>query len=278
MASTGPHATIVEGLTIEGPSPRDATGMTAIRVFVSSPSDVGEERALARRLLSEVIPHRPLLRGRLSVEVVSWDGEHGSLPFDAGLSPQATVEQMRGRAADCDLVLVILWSRMGTPVLDVFGGTDGVYASGTEREYLDALQVRRRTGRPALWVYRRTEVPRVALNDPELDERRAQYQAVERFCGRIVADGCGLNPYSMPSEFGTLLLQHLEEWLALRLGPAAAGAASAGGQSLFLATRIGAFCDQHLVSEHCPVPFGGRAAELARLPTTRGRWSTAKAE
>ena len=48
-----------------------------IRVFLSSPGDVADERALARRLLKEELPYDPLLRGRVTLEVVSWDDPAG---------------------------------------------------------------------------------------------------------------------------------------------------------------------------------------------------------
>ena len=43
-----------------------------IRVFLSSPGDVADERALARRLLKEELPYDPFLRGRVAFDVVSW--------------------------------------------------------------------------------------------------------------------------------------------------------------------------------------------------------------
>ena len=42
-----------------------------IRVFLSSPGDVAEERELARRLLKDELPTDPFLRGRLTFDLVS---------------------------------------------------------------------------------------------------------------------------------------------------------------------------------------------------------------
>jgi hypothetical protein len=43
--------------------------------------------------------------------------------------------------SECDIVLVIFWSRMGTPLSDEHCKPDGTpYHSGTEWEYFDALQ------------------------------------------------------------------------------------------------------------------------------------------
>ena len=44
-----------------------------LRVFVSSPGDVADERDRARSLLKDKLPYRPFLRGRVTFDVVSWD-------------------------------------------------------------------------------------------------------------------------------------------------------------------------------------------------------------
>ena len=43
-----------------------------LRVFVSSPGDVADERAIARQIVED-LPYDPFLRGRMTTEVVAWD-------------------------------------------------------------------------------------------------------------------------------------------------------------------------------------------------------------
>lgn len=43
-----------------------------IRVFLSSPGDVADERELARQVIAD-LPYDPLLRSAVSFEIVAWD-------------------------------------------------------------------------------------------------------------------------------------------------------------------------------------------------------------
>ena len=54
-----------------------------LRVFLASPGDVADERALVRRLLKEELPYDPFLRGRVTFEVVSWDDPAAPTPMPA---------------------------------------------------------------------------------------------------------------------------------------------------------------------------------------------------
>ena len=42
-----------------------------LRVFLSSPGDVADERALARRVLKDELPYDPFLRGQVTFDAVS---------------------------------------------------------------------------------------------------------------------------------------------------------------------------------------------------------------
>ena len=56
------------------------------RIFLSSPGDVSEERALAREIIKNDLPYDPFLRGRASLEVVSWDDPSSPTPMLATLN------------------------------------------------------------------------------------------------------------------------------------------------------------------------------------------------
>jgi hypothetical protein len=76
----------------------------------------------------------------VALEEVSWDDPAAPVPLAAHLTPQEAINQQRPKPSDCDIVVVILWSRMGTPLPASDRKPDGSpYASGTECEFLDAI-------------------------------------------------------------------------------------------------------------------------------------------
>ena len=110
-------------------------------VFLSSPGDVAYERGLARDLLKDELPSDPLLLRSFTFDVVSWDDPAAPIPMDARITPQQAVNRFGPKPSECDVVIVILWARMGTH-LDVttFRKPDNsAYLSGTEWEFEDAL-------------------------------------------------------------------------------------------------------------------------------------------
>ena len=138
-----------------------------LRIFLSSPGDVAEERSLARELIDSVLPKLAHLRECVKLELVAWDDPAARIPMLATETPQDSVNAARPRPATCDIVIVILWSRMGTPLPDSIRKPNGEpYLSGTEWEYEDAVNSPREP-RPEVLVYRRTEEPKIGLRDPQ---------------------------------------------------------------------------------------------------------------
>jgi hypothetical protein len=174
-------------LVTDGRWPRDAAedgsycDVPLVRIFLSSPGDVGEERALVRHLIDSVLPKLAQFRERVKLELVAWDDPAARIPLLATEMPQASVNAARPRPATCDIVIVILWSRIGTPLPDSVRKPNGdAYLSGTEWEYQDAVNSSKQTP-PQVLIYRRTEKPKVELSDPELAEKLTQFQRVETF-------------------------------------------------------------------------------------------------
>jgi tetratricopeptide (TPR) repeat protein len=203
----------------------DAQPLT-FRVFLSSPGDVAEERRSARDVM-EALEGSHLLRGKVRFDILEWNDEHAAAPMDARETPQASVNRYTGRPADCDLTLVILWSRIGTPLPpDVVRANGTPYESGTVWEFEDA-----RAGGKPIFVYRRTGTPQIDLDDPELEIKRGQYDAVKAFfAGFTSPDGslqAGFNGYRDPDAFARLLRQHLEAFVNQRLDARAAASAEA---------------------------------------------------
>src|SRR4051812_31176957 len=174
-----------------------------LRVFLASPGDVGDERALVRHLLKDELPYDPFLRGRVTFDVVSWDDPTTPIALPARLRPQEAIIRFGTRPSECDIVVVVLWSRLGTHLdLTMFQKANGeLYLSGTEWEYEDACK-----GRPEIFIYRRTEVPNIALNVSDLAEKQRQYQLVGQFCEHISKKPDGsfrgnITDYATPTAF-----------------------------------------------------------------------------
>ena len=177
-----------------------------LRVFLASPGDVAEERGLALKLLED-LQYDPFLCERISLAAVAWD-RPGGVPMSAWISPQEAVARHLPLPSQCDIVVVILWSRLGTPLESKFGvkADGGFYQSGTEWEYLDAVKGRaERKDRPEILLYRRTEKVLLDPDAADFDARAAQRRKVTAFFdGFRNADGSlngGVNDYAKPAEF-----------------------------------------------------------------------------
>lgn len=193
-----------------------------VRIFLSSPGDVAEERKIARELIEGELQKHPSYR-HLKLEVIAWDDPDARIPMLANETPQQSVTNARPRPSTCDIVVVMLWARMGTPLPETIRKPDGErYLSGTEWEYLDAINSTW-DQKPAVLVYRRTQTPQVGLDDDDYADKLAQYKLVKSFFAQFRnADGSlkqGVNEYAEPDVFKEPLQQHLSELLH-RLCPA----------------------------------------------------------
>ena len=194
------------------------TRKPALRVFISSPGDVAEERVVVgqvlRRLQSE-------FEDRGAVEPVDW--EHEPLLATASFQEQIPLP------SQCDVVVSILWTRLGTRLPARIHRPDGsCYASGTEFEFEDAAAAFRRTAKPDLLVYRKTTDPQVSLGDERaLLERLGQKKALDEFFERWFRgkDGVTLeaafHSFAHAAELAALAEIHLRKLLD-RLLPAPA--------------------------------------------------------
>ncbi len=201
-----------------------------LRVFVSSPGDVGDERAAALGVLS-TIQNENWVRGKVTVEPVMWDDPDARTPMEANRTPQESVNVYKGRPSECDLTLLILWGRIGSP--PALTRADGSrYESGTVWEYEDAAAPRDGRAPVPVWVYRCTRKRSIDWGDPQEDQKKKQFAAVDAFCARIQGTGGsatgGINDYADTAAFERLLHQHLEAFIRDRLERApAAGLAPA---------------------------------------------------
>jgi hypothetical protein len=177
-----------------------------VRIVRASPGDVVAERQAARDLLHR-LEREPLIRRDFTIETVSWDDPDAPAPMLATLTPQQAVVRALPRPSQCDVTVVILWGRMGTPLSERKPDGDP-YASGSEWEFEDA----RRAGRPVLLYRRTTPLP------PAADEETArQRAAVQRFFDQFVGPGGtltgGYATYESVEDFTTRLRKDVESLL-----------------------------------------------------------------
>jgi hypothetical protein len=151
--------------------------MRDLRVFIASPRDVEVERGHIRNVL-------PLLQTELNVrlDIVEWS----EAPFSANESPERSIVSKLKSPRDCDLVVVVVWGRLGTYLdVDEFGQKpDGSPYTGTEWEFHEALRAATDSseGRPVVVLFRRIEaVPRPVRKGPEREEYDLQFRLVDEF-------------------------------------------------------------------------------------------------
>lgn len=191
-----------------------------LRFFLSSPGDVADERTFAQQVIEQELPKDPTFRGLIECEAVRWDDPNAPVTMPATLTPQEAVNRGLSRPAECDVVIVILWSRLGTPLPDTFKRADGsTYLSGTEWEYEDALAAK---PTPFILVYRRKSKPDLGdPTDPAFDDKVVQYRRVQKFFERFRnADGSlkgGFAEYDSPQDFRDRLRFDLRTYIDRRL-------------------------------------------------------------
>jgi len=183
------------------------------RIFISSPGDVGEERVIAGRVVD-------LLAGEfgqfLDLEAVLWEHEplRATDHFQQQIIPPSKT----------DVVVCILWSRLGTRLPEKFVRRDGSpYGSGTEWEFEDAAQSYRKYGTPDLLVYRKTLEAVAGLSDKEaLLKRLEQKEALDTFIERWFGSPddsfkAAFHTFETADEFESLLEAHLRRLIESNL-------------------------------------------------------------
>jgi WD40 repeat protein/serine/threonine protein kinase len=208
--------------------------MKTIRVFVSSTGDVQKERILADRVMRSVaaefnlpVNHsysnfqrlaeenrEPESCGALVVCPFFW--EYQRIQPDAGSQGQIP------NTAEFDLVICILWSRLGTLFAPTLRMPDGSQpGSGTEYEIAWALDhANKNRGVPSLRVYRNCLTPTPPLEPKE--EREAfgrQWDALQEFFAHWEKNSKGnfagtCDSYRNLEKFEELFRGHFRDFLA----------------------------------------------------------------
>jgi hypothetical protein len=173
--------------------------MKIIRVFVSSPGDVKAERSIADRLIRTTaeelgvpvsVQYSNLLReerSALSPDIEATADELVLCPYFweyQRFSSELGYQDQIPNTAQFDLVICILWSRLGTKLHPRFRMPDGSEPrSGTEYELGWGKHQHKETpGVPVLQIYRNRSRPNPSVDEPEkLEEFLNQWKALEQF-------------------------------------------------------------------------------------------------
>jgi Novel STAND NTPase 1 len=235
------------------------------RIFVSSPGDVAEERALAQRVIARLARE---WAHSLSIAPFLWEHE----PLRATAAYQDEIDRLC-RPSEADVVVCLLWCRFGSRLPPDIKRPDGTaYASGTEYELEDAVAGYARTGgRPDLLLYKKTAKLLVDIDDPRYGERRNQKDDLEAFLRGWAKNPDGtakraVHRFESPSDFEELLERHLGKVLARH--------AEHAGQKPRIAPswRESPFRGLAVFEpQHAPIFFGRTAATSAVVAAVRER-------
>jgi hypothetical protein len=157
---------------------------TAFNVMIASPSDVPAERSIARDMIAEWNAVNAS-RKRMIPMPVSWESH--SHP-EMGDRPQAIIN--RQLLKECDLVIGIFWTRIGTPTAE--------FASGTVEEIEEHIE----SGKPAMLYFSEAPVQPDSV-DPD------QYKALREFREECRSRGL-YETYSDLNDFRAKLYRHIQ--------------------------------------------------------------------
>lgn len=185
-----------------------------MRLFVSSPTDVMPERArvdaVAERLNAE-------FSGLVNIEVIRW--EQGF--YTAEQSFQEAIDGAVDRMRDTDMVVCILWKRVGSELNpETWRRPDGTpFESGTVLEFETARDMGRRQGTPDVYLFRKTAPIAYAAESYEVE--RAQHKLMETVWQRWTQNTEGHNvagyqTFVDPDDFERQLELCLRQWLERR--------------------------------------------------------------
>lgn len=178
--------------------------MKTLRLFISSPGDVGREREATRRVIDRL---KSEFAEHITLEPYFWEWE----PVDFGHDYQSQIPS----TADFDIVICLLWSKLGSRLHDQYKlppeGKETA-SSGTQYELMQALHGKQQHPEklPDLLVWVNKAPPPPASSPPlsrkDEDELIRQRRALQDFLATLTRDTstgiftAAVNRYEVPSE------------------------------------------------------------------------------
>src|SRR5262245_18290230 len=232
-----------------------------LRIFISSPSDVPNERLRADLIIDKLAQDY----GRyFSIESYRWEHE----PMLASGHFQDAIEP----PSAADIVILILWSRLGTPLPErtavrEYQGIDGrTPVTGTECEFEEALAAARARGAPDIRVFRNVSPAVIDLRDPAARNRSlAQLDALDAFWKRYFVDRgvflAGAAEYHDIEDFAHRLEESLRKLIERHIKAGVGGGAAPEAAPTWLGNPFRGLASYEF--EHAAV-FFGRDALVAK--------------
>lgn len=182
-----------------------------LTVFISSPGDVAQERALTAAVIERLNKE---FAASVRIEPIFWEHEplRATESFQDGLP----------LPSEADIVVSILWTRLGTRLPANYKKKSGnkLPPTGTEFELQDAKDSFITSGSPDLLVYKKTEEPLISMRDKkDLRERLEQMEALDEFIEDFFYDDDGalkaaFHTFEKSSDFEPLVEKHLRKLVA----------------------------------------------------------------
>jgi hypothetical protein len=188
--------------------------MRHLKIFISSPMDVSSERTVAQRVIARLAMEYAY---HFRIEAVMSELE----PMVATQTPQASITP----PSETDIVVTLLWSRLGTPLPEDprFAIDEIRHPTGTEWEFYDALRGHQKKGHPDLLVYRKIERATTYLDDEQqVLEGLRQKKELEKFLDRWFRGGDGswkawFHSFEKEDELEHLLDTHLRKLIDAKI-------------------------------------------------------------
>ena len=125
---------------------------------------------------------------------------------------------------ETEILLGILWSRIGSPLPESILRPDGTrYASGTAFEFESALAGHQKNGKPDILLYRKLGAPSVSLDNPqEFRERLEQMELLDAYIKTqlMAEDGsyiAAFHTFETEEQFENILKTHLRKLILKQL-------------------------------------------------------------
>ncbi len=196
----------------------DTNSATTIRIFISSPGDVNEERTKAQQVIADL---QRIYATQALLQPVLWE----DIALPATASFQQSIDYLLGQHP-IEIAVFILWSRLGSPLGAAITRPDGSpYRSGTEREFDLMLAAFQQSGnqRPLILAYARDDEATwkqslARCERDHLEEMISQQRLAESFIKEQFHDKDGHNlrayhAYREPVGFAQRLRTHLRSTL-----------------------------------------------------------------
>ena len=148
--------------------------MKRLRVFISSPGDVQQERMIAKRVISNL---SRVYQDYVILEPILWE----DLPLEATSSFQGGIDYFLNQYP-IDIAVFILWSRLGSKLGSSFLRNDGSeYDSGTEYEFDMMYTLWMQTKQPKIMVYVKDTEPQLVGSSSHIKELLKQKDKLQQF-------------------------------------------------------------------------------------------------